>query len=166
MRDVLCVLKVVSIIVYRRAPGQSRSRAFSPKALFGPCRDGTAGAAEAGRGGASVEWVRISAAECAWTSYRLRPMRWAWPGRTLWSAGIDFAHLPCSCRRDVSDAASRGRAEAQGGGATSSGGQTGPVILRTYPYLTHGTAGPVTGGPHGRRCGSAHPSPVQQDQGG
>ena len=151
VRGVLCVLKVILTIVDRRAPGQSRSRAFSPKALFGPCRDGTAGAAEARRGGASVEWVRIAAAECAWTSYRLRPMRWAWPDRTFWSTGIDFAHMPCSCRRDVSDAGSRGRAEAQGGGATSSGGQTGPVILRTYPYLTHGTAGPVTGGPPGRR---------------
>ena len=43
--------------------------------------------------------------------------------------------------------------------ATSSGGAQRLFILRTYPYPAYGTAGPVGGGPRGRRDGRG-PLPV------
>ena len=163
---ILSTLKVIRIIDCRRAPDPGRSRGFAPRAPSGPSRPTCDGAVAAGWVGACVEASHMRATERRGGSYRARRMQCTCSGRAFRSRDLDSASMAWYSARGSRRVLLGSLSEAQGGGATSSGGQTGPVILRTYPYLTHGTAGPVTGGPPGRRWAAPDPNRVEHDQRG
>ena len=54
-----------------------------------------------------------------------------------------------------------GRTEPLVVGRTSSRGQSGPDLVSIYPYPAYGAAGPVGGGPGGRRGAIGDPTPLQ-----
>ena len=57
-----------------------------------------------------------------------------------------------------------GRTEPLVVGRTSSRGQSGPDLVSIYPYPAYGAAGPVGGGPGGRRGAIADPGLLEADR--
>ena len=68
--------------------------------------------------------------------------------------------------RDVKRTCFQRRKAGWQSGTTSSGRSRRLYFLPTYPYPTHGGAGPVSGGHRGRQGSVQNPNPIEWDQDG
>ena len=106
-------------------------------------------------------------------SLRLKPLVWEQPWYSLFTYGkARLTVLPRSHTvsvavtirlRDVKRACFQRPKAGWQSGTTSSGRSRRLYFLPTYPYPTHGGAGPISGGLRGRQGSAATPCPLGED---